>query len=132
MNINGWYETDNDCMQHCKEMEDRVYQFVQVRWLDTTSGDQHAENACDEFDNYIVVADTINMKEYTEEDIEDAICGYYPSIKAMEESYEMSVEELDQAIAECAFENQCSYEYQSEIVSLKDAEKIIEEYLTNH
>lgn len=132
MNINGWYETDNDCMQHCKEMKDRVYQFIQIIWLDTTSGDQHAENACDESDNYIVVADTINMKECTEKDIENAICGYYPSIKAMEESYGMPVEELDQVIAECAFENQCSYEYQSEIVSLEDAKKIIEEYLINH
>ena len=132
MNINGWYETDDSCMQHCKEMGDRVYQFVQIIWMDTTRGDQHAENACDESDNYIVVADTIDMKEYTEEDIEDAICGFYPSIKAMEENYEMPVKELDQVIAECAFENQWGYEYESEIVSLKDAKKIVEEYLINH
>lgn len=66
---------DNDCMQCGKEIEPRKFLFIQAIWI----GSDKKEN------EYIVVADTVDVSEMSLNDIECAICGYYDGIKAMEE-----------------------------------------------
>ena len=127
---NGWYCTDNDCMQYCRNFGDRVYEFIQVIWLDTCKRDTRAVNAKDESDNYIVATDTIDMNYFTDEDIELAICSYYGSIEAMEKSYGMNIRELDAVVAECYFENISEItDFCTGAVSWNDAEKIIQDYI---
>lgn len=127
---NGWYCTDNDCMQYCRSLGDRKYEFVQAIWLDTCGDDQRAKNAKDDSDNYIVVTDSIDMNEYSNEDIEMAICSYYESIEEMENLYDLNIRELDSLVAECAFENICFVtDLHNDIVSWDDAEDIIQHFI---
>lgn len=124
---NGWYCTDNDCMQYCRSLGNRRYEFVQVIWLDTCGNDKRAKN---DSDNYVVVTDSIDMNDYDEEDIEMAICGYYQNIKEMEESYGLPLGELDDIVAECFFENMSFItDCHSDIVSWNDAEDIIQDFI---
>lgn len=60
-----WYETDE--MQWCRkrENEERVYDFVQVVWLDTVEGDEGYPNK-----EYTVVTGRVYLNDYTDEDIE--------------------------------------------------------------
>lgn len=98
-----WYETDE--MQWCRKREDtdRAYDFVQVVWLDIVEGDEGYPNK-----EYTVVTGSVYLNDYTDEDIEMEICGYYDSIEQMCESYDIPFEcwkELDSIIAECIFES---------------------------
>ena len=80
---------------------------------------------------YCVVANTEDLKEMSFNDIELAICGFYDSIKAMEESYELPLGQLDELVAECSFENHpyCDWEYESKIVTKERAEEIIQKFI---
>ena len=73
---NGFVVTDNDCMQCSKDLGDRRFLFIQAIWMD-------GEN------EYCVVANAEDLKEMSLDDIEMAICGYYDSVNAMEESYKL-------------------------------------------
>ena len=63
--------------------------------------------------------------------IEMAICGYYDSVNAMEESCEFPLGQLDELIAECSFESHpyCDWEYESEIVTRERAEEVIQKFI---
>ena len=87
---NGFVVTDNDCMQCRKDLGERKFLFIQEIWMD---GDNE----------YCVVANTEDLKEMSFNDIELAICGFYDSIKAMEESYKLPLGQLDELVAECSF-----------------------------
>ena len=78
---NGFVITDDDCMQCRKDLGDRKFLFVQAIWMD----------GCDE---YCVVANLEDLKEMSLDDIEMAICGFYDSLKAMEESYNLPLGQL--------------------------------------
>lgn len=114
----GFVVTDNDCMQCRKDLGDRRFLFIQAIWMD---GDNE----------YCVVANTEDLKEMSLDDIEMAIYGFYDSIKAMEESYELPLGQLDDLVAECSFENHpyCDCEYKSEIVTRERAEEIIQKFI---
>ena len=60
-----------------------------------------------------------------------AVSGYYNSIKAMEDSYDLPLGQLDELVAECSFENHpyCDWEYESEIVTWERAEEIIQKFI---
>ena len=60
-----------------------------------------------------------------------AVSGYYDSIKAMEDSYDLPLGQLDKLIAECSFENHpyCDWEYKSEIITKERAEEIIQKLI---
>ena len=115
---NGFVITDNDCMQCRKDLGNRKFLFVQEIQMD---GDNE----------YCVVANTEDLKEMSFNDIELAICGFYDSIKAMEESYELPLGQLDELVAECSFENHpyCDWEYESKIVTKERAEEIIQKFI---
>lgn len=115
---NGFVVTDDDCMQCRKDLGDRKFLFIQAIWMD---GDNE----------YCVVANTEDLKEMSLNDIEMAVSGYYDNIKAMEESYELPLGQLDELIAECSFENHpyCDWEFESEIVTKERAGKIIQKFI---
>lgn len=115
---NGFVITDDDCMQCRKDLGDRKFLFVQVIWMD---GDNE----------YCVVVNTEDLKEMSLDDIKMAVSGYYDSIKAMEDSYDLPLGQLDELVAECSFENHpyCDWEYKSEIVTKERAEEIIQKLI---
>lgn len=115
---NGFVVTDDDCMQCRKDLGDRRFLFIQAIWMD---GDNE----------YCVVANAEDLKEMSLDDIELAICGFHDSIKAMEESYELPLGQLDELVAECSFENHpyCDWECRSEIVTKERAEEIIQKFI---
>lgn len=115
---NGFECTDNDCMQCRKDLGDRKFLFVQAIWMD-------------ENNEYCVVVNTEDLKEMSLDDIKMAVSGYYNSIKAMEDSYDLPLGQLDELVAECSFENHpyCDWEYESEIVTWERAEEIIQKFI---
>lgn len=115
---NGFECTDNDCMQCRKDLGDRKFLFVQAIWMD-------------ENNEYCVVVNTEDLKEMSLDDIKMAVSGYYNSIKAMEDSYDLPLDQLDELVAECSFENHpyCDWEYESEIVTWERAEEIIQKFI---
>ncbi|SCH16800.1 Uncharacterised protein [uncultured Clostridium sp.] len=115
---NGFVLTDDSCMQCRKDLGNRKFLFIQAIWMD----------GCNE---YCVVANAEDLKEMSLEDIEMAICGFYDSVKAMEESYELPLGQLDEIISECSFENHpyCDWEYKSKIVTEEKAEEIIQTFI---
>lgn len=115
---NGFVITDDDCMQCRKDLGDRKFLFVQAIWMD---GDNE----------YCVVVNTEDLKEMSLDDIKMVVSGYYDSIKAMEDSYDLPLGQLDELVAECSFENHpyCDWEYKSEIVTKERAEEIIQKLI---
>lgn len=115
---NGFVITDDDCMQCRKDLGDREFLFVQAIWMD-------------ENNEYCVVVNTEDLKEMSLDDIKMAVSGYYNSIKAMEDSYDLPLGQLDELVAECSFENHpyCDWEYESEIVTWERAEEIIQKFI---
>ena len=113
---NGFVVTDNDCMQCRKDLGDRRFLFIQAILMD---GDNE----------YCVVANAEDLKEMSFDDIELAICGFHDSIKAMEESYELPLGQLDELVAECSFENHTYCDWESETVTWERAEEIIQKFI---
>lgn len=115
---NGFVITDDDCMQCRKDLGDRKFLFVQAIWMD---GDNE----------YCVAVNTEDLKEMSLDDIKMVVSGYYDSIKAMEDSYDLPLGQLDELVAECSFENHpyCDWEYKSEIVTKEKAEEIIQKLI---
>ena len=115
---NGFVVTDDNCMQCRKDLGERKFLFIQAMWM---GGDNE----------YFVVANVEDLKEMSLNDIETAICDYYDSIKAMEESYKLPLGQLDGLVAECSFESHplCYWEYESEIVTWERAEEIIQKFI---
>lgn len=115
---NGFVVTDNDCMQCRKDFGERKFLFIQAIRIDGGI-------------KYRVVANVEDLKEMSLDDIEMAICGFYDSIKVMEESYKLPLGQLDDLIAECSFESHpyCDWEYESEIITRERAEEIIQKFI---
>ena len=115
---NGFVVTDDDCMQCRKDLGERKFLFIQAIWM---GGD----------DEYFVVSNTEDLTEMSLYDIKSAIAGYYGSIESMEEINHMPLGQLDYLIAECSFESRPFhiYEYESEIVTWKRAEEIIQKFI---
>ena len=131
---NGFELIENDSMLCCKYIGNRKYCFIQAVWLDTCKGDTKAFNAENEADNFAVVSDIIDISEMSESDIEIAVSDLYDSISDMK-SQGLSELASDWIIAECAFDNkrdESDYEYVSEVVSWKDAEKIIQSFIDSN
>ncbi|MCD8083429.1 MAG: hypothetical protein LUE86_08015 [Clostridiales bacterium] len=129
---NGFYVTDNDCMQCCKELGNQRYLLIEAKWLDTCEGDERAKHAESKTDNYTVVGAYMDVSEYSDGEIELAISGFYKDIHEMEKSYGCSVDEMKEIVAECAFENipdESGHDFVSNVVSWKDAEAIIQDII---
>ena len=129
---NGWELIDSDCMQCQKKIDDHTFKLVEVVWLDTVGDDPRAENAKDEFDNYVVRAAEIDINSVSKRDIERAILSFgYEDIETLMDSYnETTMENLYPLIAEMLFE---SDPYGSapicNTVSWADAEAIVQKII---
>lgn len=104
---NGWELIDSDCMQCQKKIDDHTFKLVEVVWLDTVGDDPRAENAKDEFDNYVVRAAEIDINSVSKRDIERAISSFgYESIESLMDSYgETAAENIFSILAEILFES---------------------------
>lgn len=125
---NGWFCTDSDCMQHCKKINEKEFEFIQAIWLDTCGDDIRAENEKDESDNYAVCTGYIDLDLYSYDDIKCSIASYGYTLESAKEIYGDCV---NQIVAECLFEDNCLYDCNSiaGVVSLNDAEKIIQNHI---
>lgn len=103
---NGWELIDSDCMQCQKKIDDHTFKLVEVVWLDTVGDDPRAENAKDEFDNYVVRAAEIDINSVSKRDIECAISSFgYESIESVMDSYGVTAaENIFPMLAEMLFE----------------------------
>ena len=126
VNVNGWSQSDDDCMQYRKYRGERVYSFIQAVWLDSYEKPEG---------EYAVVTMDIDLKEFSLGDIELAICSYYPGgIKEMERNYTEPLGKLDSLIAECYFEEHSIQDCYSlgGTYTWQEAEEKIREYIETH
>ena len=129
---NGWELIDSDCMQCQKKIDDHTFKLVEVVWLDTVGDDPRAENAKDEFDNYVVRAAEIDINSVSKRDIERAILSFgYEDIETLMDSYnETTMENLYPLIAEMLFESDPYGSAPiSNTVSWTDAEAIVQKII---
>ncbi len=129
---NGWELIDSDCMQCEKQVDNHTFKLVEVVWLDTVGDDPRAENAKDEFDNYVVRAAEIDINSVSKRDIERAISSFgYEDIETLMDSYnETTMENLYPLIAEMLFESDPYGSAPiSNTVSWDDAEAIIQKII---
>ena len=129
---NGWELIDSDCMQCEKQTDNHTFKLIEVVWLDTVDDDPKAENAKDEFDNYVVRAAEIDINSVSKRDIECAISSFgYESIESLMDSYGVTaVENIFSLLAEMLFESDPYGSTPiSNTVSWADAEAIIQKII---
>jgi len=85
-NLNGYFKTDD--LQWCKKVSDHEFDFVEVR----------SQLNPGEFD---VVSGNVDLNDYSNEEIEEYISGYYKDTAVLKDSYP---DNWAQIIAECIFE----------------------------
>ena len=96
--VNGWEDCGNDGLMYWKDRGNRVFSFISREWL----GGSKDENGNE---LYAICEDDIDLKEMSLHDIELAICGSWSSIEEMEKATGCKLGELDETIAQEAFDN---------------------------
>lgn len=126
---NGFFETDCDCMQCCKELGKQVYLFIQVLSVENPLNGNGESSEEEEEQDYLVVASRVDASDMSRDDIEAAIYGFYRNISDMEAAYGADISELMQLVAECRFENvwdRTGYDYVSGPMPWNLAEQTIQ------
>lgn len=90
-----WYETDPDCYQHMRS-DGTVYEMVQAIWLDTTREDRARG-----FHEYCVCQGEIDLKDFSEEEMDEYIYSYGYTLKGLRKEYG---DDMWSIIAECILE----------------------------
>lgn len=129
---NDWKLIDSDCMQCQKQVDNHTFKLMEVVWLDTVGDDPRAENAKNEFDNYVVRAAEIDINLVPKRDIERAISSFgYESVESLMDSYsETTAENIYSMLAEMLFESDPYGSTPiSNTVSWADAETIIQKII---
>lgn len=116
--LNGYELTDDAFYQYRKHLGNRVYSLIQ--WDKIPN------------DTYEIYEAEVDLKEYSEAELEKLISSYYDSMEALVASYEnVSEEEIDGIVAECIFEqkqwNDASENWNAK--TEKEAKEIILEWL---
>ena len=126
--MNEWFETDY--LQWCKKIDNMIFKFCQVIWLDTCGDDERASNAKDDSDNYCVVAAVINLWDYDEQDVLSILSSFgYSSFQEVNDIYGNGATQI---MAECVFEQDClcdPYVVSKEVLSKEDAEEFAENWM---
>lgn len=121
----SWVCTDNDCMQCYKKINDHTYDFIEIVWLDTCKGDPGYPDK-----EYTVKSACVDLYDYTTEEREIAICGYYDSLDTVYAEYG---DATDQIIAECIFEEMNDGSATTYgMMTRKEAEKFVMKYIESH
>lgn len=126
-----FFVTDDDCMQCCKELGKQAWLFIQVLPVGTAPDDD-GELSGDKNQEYMVVADRVDVSEMTRDDMEKAVCGFYQNISEMEAAYGADISQLMQLVAECRFENAydwTGYDYASGPMKWNQAEQTIQDFI---
>lgn len=128
--INGWEDCGNDYPMYYKKEGERVYSFVERVWLDITSED--IRNGVKE---YAICSGTIDMNDYSEDDIREylstLVIGNGDPIKEYEKMHGLPIEYLEDWIAEEIFDQDCindAYSWGGTYTE-EEAEVAIEKYL---
>ncbi len=118
---NLWFCTDT--WQYCKINFDGTYNFIERVWLDIVEVNKNYPDKC-----YIVKTALIDLNDYTEEEKECNVSGYYDSLESLREIYG---EDSNQIIAECIFEEMCdSYASTTEMMTENEANEYIKKYIS--
>lgn len=121
----GWFCTDGDNLQYCKENENGTFNFIEKVWLDTCEGDEGYPD-----ENYIVKTGFVDLYDYTEFEKECATSSYYGDC-SLDYIYQIYGNDADQIIAECIFEDMCDGSaWTSEFMTEKEADKYIRDYIS--
>lgn len=107
-----WFKTDDD--QWCKKLEDRKYQFIQY------------EDTFDALGFDSVYEATVDLDDYSEEDIDEIVSTYYD--KGVNDIPEDGKEQI---IAECIFESLQMHDIDSsiEVSSREEGIKRIDQFI---
>lgn len=113
-----WYETDPDCAQHMRN-DGTVYKMIQSVWLDTTREDRARG-----LHEYCVVRGEIDLKDYSEEDMEGYISSYGYTLDGLKAEYG---NDMCGIVAECILEESicCDSCVVANANSFEEAKKII-------
>lgn len=123
--MGGWFCTDSDCMQHCKEHGNGKYSFVEIVWLDTVEGDSGYPDK-----EYTVKSAYVDLDDYDTYDRECAICGYYDSLDTVHTEYDDAAEQI---IAECIFEEMTDGSATTYgMMTREEAEEFVKRYIEEH
>ena len=117
-----WSETDSDCCQHIRN-DGNIYEMIQVVWLDTTKEDK--EKGLHE---YCVVRSSIDLDDYSKEEMEGYISSYDYTLNKLREDYG---DDMWSIIAECILEeaSMCDACIVDDADSWEEAKKIVEEII---
>ena len=115
-NINGWDCTDPDYFQYQKALSDTMFNMVQTFEMPDST--------------FIVAKGIIDLDDYTDEEINGYVTGYYNSLDDLKNQYG---DNSNGIIAECIFESlqPMEYAYQFPAKDEEEAKKIVLE-LTAH
>lgn len=107
--MNNWIETDE--FQRVLKINDTTFRII--------------NGFCVDNDYYWLSDLEINLNDYSKQEIENHVIGYYESMEHLKSSYKES--EHNQVIAEIISENeaQCDYSFNNENDLLIEIEKLI-------
>ena len=114
-----WYETDSDCCQHMRN-DGTIYEMIQAVWLDTTREDRARG-----LHEYCVVQGNIDLKDYSEEEIECYIHAYGYTLDGLKAE---DGTDMWGIVAECILEESicCDSCVVADADSFNEAKEIIE------
>ena len=114
-----WSQTDSDCCQYVRN-DGGIYEMIQAVWLDTTKEDKEKG-----FHEYCVVTGSIDLEDYSEEEMEGYVAVYDYTLNGLREEYG---DDMWGIVAECILEEviMCNSCIIADADSFEDAKKIID------
>ena len=95
----GWGgPSDPDCFQHYYEVFDDCYRYIEIREEPDVNGNTI----------YVVCTAAINLDDYSDEEIQQYVSGYYDSVEELIKEY--GFEAAPMIEIECIFEQLPDYE----------------------
>lgn len=85
--MKDWICTDSDTSQYCRKINDYSYEFIEIR---------------EAISEYVVCTVSIDIRDYSLDELWNYCSGYYCSYEQMVEQY--GFREAIRIIAECVFE----------------------------
>lgn len=114
-----WSQTDCDCCQYIRN-DGNIYEMIQTIWLDTTKEDKRKG-----FHEYCVVTGSIDLDDYSEEEMEGYVAAYDYTLNGLREEYG---DDMWSIVAECILEEEIMRDscVVADADSFEEAKKIIE------
>ena len=115
--LNGWVQTDPDCLQYCKRISDSVFDLIEFWEYQDGKGSVHGSY--------------IDLDDYEEDHIASIVKGYYSDVDVIDLKKKPHGNQL---IAECVFESEGVIDSGWVIPadSFEHAEELIMKYIKEH